>query len=143
MATNIEKDKRELMVAKLLTRGIKPSEITRIMAREYKISKRTVDRHIARIYKIWSKDFEVKLCQGLPYHKAMRMEIYQKAYLNRDFRTCLSVMQDIAKLEGLYVDEIRGDMVFNVKVDMPEGFDEEDAKSNTGKSKPDESKEHN
>jgi len=139
MATNIEKDKRELMIAKLLTRGVSIPEIIRIMAREYKICKRTVNRDIAKIYKVWHKNFEEKLCKGLPYHKAMRMEIYQKAYLNRDFRTCLSVMQDIAKLEGLYTDE-KGDMVFNIKVDMPKKDEEF---KNGSKSESNESKEHN
>ena len=141
MATKIEKDKRELMVARLLMRGNVPSEICRIMAKEYHISKRTVDRHMAKIYKIWSKNFEEKLCSGLPYHKSIRMEIYQKAYNKKDYKTCLSVMQDVAKLEGLYMDEDnKGDMIFNIKVDMPEGDKELE---NGSKSQPKESKEHN
>lgn len=140
MATKIEKDKRELMIARLLMRGAAPSEVCRVMMREYRISKRTVDRHIAKIYKVWSADFKEKLCSGLPYHKAIRMEIYQKAYHKKDYKTCLSVMQDIAKLEGLYVDEVKGDLTFTIKVDMPEEDKEFD---NASKSESKELTEHN
>ena len=140
MATKIEKDQRELLVARLLMRGNVPDEICRILAEKYHISKRTVERHLAKIYKVWSKNFEEKLCSGLPYHKSIRMEIYQRAYLKKDFKTCLTVMQDVARLEGLYADEAKGDMIFNINVDMPEG-DEELENGSTSESK--ESKEHN
>ena len=141
MATKIEKAQRELMISRLLMRGAVPNEICRIMAKEYHISRRTIDRHLAKIYKVWSKNFEKELCSGLSYHKAIRMEIYQKAYVKRDYKTCLAIMQDIAKLEGLYVEEDnKGDTVFNIRVDMPEE-DKEIEDGNKRQSK--ESEKHN
>lgn len=141
MATKIEKAQRELMISRLLMRGAVPNEICRIMAKEYHISRRTVDRAMAKIYKVWSKNFEKELCSGLSYHKAIRMEIYQKAYVKRDYKTCLAIMQDVAKLEGLYIDESdKGDTVFNINVEMPE---EDKELENGSKSQSEESKKYN
>lgn len=140
VATKIEKAQRELMISRLLIRGAVPNEICRIMAKEYHISRRTVDRAMAKIYKVWSKNFEKELCSGLSYHKAMRMEIYQKAYVKRDYKTCLTIMQDIARLEGLYDDEHKGDMIFNINVDMPE---EDKELQNGCKSQSKKSEKHN
>ena len=68
------------------------------------------------------------------------MEVYQRAYNDKDWAACLRVLQDIAKLEGLYVDEVKGDLTFTIEVDMPE---EDKEFNNASKSESKELTEHN
>ena len=72
---------------------------------------------------MWHKEYEKRLKAGLDYHMAVRMKLYEEAYKgnrikitkiikgqkmtierveNQDFRLCLEIAKDIAKLEGIY-----------------------------------------
>ena len=96
------------------------------MSIEWDISERQVNRYIASAYRMWHKEYKRRLKAGLDYHMAMRIKLYEEAYKGRttkmtkivkgeritmervedqDFRLCLEIAKDIAKLEGLYVEK--------------------------------------
>ncbi|MBA7537762.1 hypothetical protein ES705_30031 [subsurface metagenome] len=74
---------------------------------------------------MWHKEYEKRLKAGLNFHMAIRMQLYEEAYKGKtikitkvvkgnvvtmektedqDFRLCLEIAKDIAKLEGLYIE---------------------------------------
>ena len=121
-----EVDERVLEVSRQMLRGVQSKIICRNMSVEWELSTRQIERYISSAYKMWHKEYQKRLKSGLDYHMAIRMKLYEEAYkgktiketrfekgkyitteksVDQDFRLCLEVAKDIAKLEGLYVEK--------------------------------------
>ena len=123
---NKQFEERILEVSRQMLRGYPNKRICQNMSVEWDISERQVNRYIASAYRMWHKEYKKRLKAGLDYHMAMRMKLYEEAYKGKaikvtkvkrgervtieriedqDFRLCLEIAKDIAKLEGLYVEK--------------------------------------
>ena len=122
-ANKQEVEKRVLEISKMLLKGNSNKKICQMMSVEWGVSIRQVNRYISKAYKMWHKEYKKRLKAGLDYHMAVRMKLYEEAYKgnrikitkiikgqkmtierveNQDFRLCLEIAKDIAKLEGIY-----------------------------------------
>lgn len=118
-------EERVLAVSRKMLSGFPTKKICRLMSSEWDVSERQIQRYISKAYTMWHKEYKRRLRAGLDYHMAMRMKLYEEAYKgntikitkitkgkmvtiekteDQDFRLCLEVVKDIAKLEGLYIE---------------------------------------
>jgi len=137
-------DERVLEVSKQMLSGISSKNICRNMSAKWDVSKRQIERYIRKAYAMWHKEYKKRLKAGLDYHMAIRMKLYEEAYKGKtikitkivkgqmvttektedqDFRLCLEIAKDIAKLEGLYVEKLI--VEDHIVVDMPEDWEGE------------------
>lgn len=98
----LEMKKRLLYVSELLLEGKSTKEICRITSEKWQISKRQIERYISSSYINWQKEFEKRREAILEYNIALRMNLYNKSYDEGKYRTCLAILKDMAKIEGLY-----------------------------------------
>lgn len=125
-ANKQELEERVLIISRKMLSGIPTKKICRLMSSEWDVSERQIQRYISKAYTMWRKEYRRRLRAGLDYHMAMRMKLYEEAYKgntikitevikgkvvtiektqDQDFRLCLEIAKDIAKLEGLYVEK--------------------------------------
>jgi hypothetical protein len=118
-------EERILEISRQLLRGYSNKKICQLMSVEWEVSIRQINRYISKAYTMWHKEYKRRLRAGLDYHMAMRMKLYEEAYKgntikitkvikgkvvtiekteDQDFRLCLEIAKDIAKLEGLYIE---------------------------------------
>ena len=102
MADRVETEKRIYEVQKLLLSGMSPTEICQKMQVIWGVSKWQIERYISRSYKYWERYFSEKKGKQLEYQKAKRADLYNQAYRDSQWDTCLNVAKDEAKLMGLY-----------------------------------------
>ena len=119
-------EERILEVSRMMLSGVKNKKICQNMSVEWNLSIRQINRYISGAYTMWHKEYQKRLKAGLNYHMAIRMQLYEEAYKGKsikitkvikgamvttektedqDFRLCLEIAKDIAKLEGLYVEK--------------------------------------
>jgi len=116
-------DERVLEISKQMLEGVTSKDICHNMSAKWHVSIRQINRYISKAYAMWHKEYEKRLKAGLDYHMAIRMKLYEEAYKGKiikitkivkgqkityeriddqDFRLCLEIAKDIAKLEGIY-----------------------------------------
>ena len=120
--TKVAIEKRILHISQLLLEGKRTQEICRNMSEKWQISKRQVERYIASSYKLWHKELKNQTKKILDYHIALRMNLYRIAYEEKNYRNCLEILKDLAKLEGLY-DIDTPSQEHTIVVNLPEDFD--------------------
>jgi len=119
-------EERILEVSRQMLRGYPTKKIVQDSTLKWGISERQVRKYIAKAYGMWHAEYKKRLKAGLDYHMAIRMKLYEEAYKGKtikitklmkgnlvttektedqDFRLCLEIAKDIAKLEGLYVEK--------------------------------------
>jgi len=119
-------EERILEVSRRMLSGWTSKKIVQYSSEKWGISGRQVEKYIAKAYIMWHKEYQKRLKSGLDYHMAIRMKLYEEAYkgktiketrlekgkyitteksVDQDFRLCLEIAKDIAKLEGLYVEK--------------------------------------
>jgi hypothetical protein len=119
-------EERILEVSRMMLSGIKNKKIVQDGSLKWNISDRQVRKYITKAYAMWHEEYQKRLKAGLNYHMAIRMQLYEEAYkgslvketklekgkfvsiermVGQDFRLCLEIAKDIAKLEGLYVEK--------------------------------------
>ena len=119
-------EERILEVSRQMLRGYQNKNICQNMSIKWDVSERQINRYISSAYRMWHAEYKKRLKAGLDYHMAMRMKLYEEAYKGKtikitklvkgnmvttertedqDFRLCLEIAKDIAKLEGLYVEK--------------------------------------
>lgn len=115
-SNKVELDKRILTISKLLLKGNSTGEILHFTARIWGISDRQTKEYIKRCYTLWYKDFEKRFKAGLSYHLQKRRDLYKKAYIAKDWQTCLSIAKDEAKIMDVYPSE-RHELIVEKKPD--------------------------
>ena len=119
-------DERVLEISRQMLRGYSNKKICQNMSIKWNVSERQVNRYVAEAYSMWHEEYKKRLKAGLDYHMAIRIKLYEEAYKGKtikitkltkgqmvttestedqDFRLCLEIAKDIAKLEGLYVEK--------------------------------------
>lgn len=116
-SNKIEIDKRLLIISKLLLKGNSTGEILHFTARIWGIEERQTKEYIKRCYSLWYREFEKKFQAGISYHLSKRRDLYKKAYIVRDWQTCLRIAQDEAKIMDIYPSE-RHELLVDKKPDF-------------------------
>ena len=139
-------NERVLEVSRLMLMGWTSKKIVQYSAENWNVEERQTRKYIAKAYTMWHAEYKKRLKAGLDYHMAMRIKLYEEAYKGKvvkvtkfvkgqmvtieriedqDFRLCLEIAKDIAKLEGLYVErfETKNEVTVNIL-----GEDEDDDK---------------
>jgi len=114
-----EIEERKLYVLNLLLEGKKTKEICRVATGKWNISRRQVERYITFSYKLFHNEFENIVKNDIAYHSALRMHLYSIAYGKGNYRTCLEILKDLAKLQGLY-DNNSNSQVMDIVFKLPE-----------------------
>lgn len=114
----------------MLLSGLSPKEICQEicqnMSLEWNVSERQVNRYIRRCYDLWHKDFEKRRKRNLDYQLAKRTDLYKKSYDEKDWKVCLEIAKDEAKIMDIYPTEkykveVKEDVTVNIL-----GEDEDD-----------------
>jgi len=112
-SNKIEMEKRILEVSKMLLSGLSTKEICYNAILKWDISESQIKRYIRRCYTLWHQDFRKKRKAGLDYHLAKRRDLYKKAYDKKDWKTCLEIAKDEAKIMDIYpTEKIKHDVEF-------------------------------
>lgn len=140
-------EERVLEVSRRMLSGWTNKKIVQDGSVKWNISDRQVRKYITKAYSMWRAEYKKRLKAGLDYHMAIRMKLYEEAYKGKtikitkvvkgnmvtmektedqDFRLCLEIAKDIAKLEGLYVEKLEfpGELVIKVKLPKEEDGDD-------------------
>ena len=141
-------EERILEVSRQMLRGYPTKKIVHDSSLKWDISERQVKKYISKAYSMWHAEYKKRLKAGLDYHMAMRMKLYEEAYKGKtikmtklvkgnmvtmertedqDFRLCLEIAKDIAKLEGLYVERFEGKVTEVIKVELPKEENADDS----------------
>lgn len=121
-ANKAEIEERKLYILNLLLEGKKTKDICRIATEKWDISRRQVERYITSSYELIHKDFEGIVKNDIAYHYALRMHLYQISYNKGNYRTCLEILKDLAKMQGLY-DNNTNSQVMDIVVELPEDLE--------------------
>jgi len=100
-----EINKRILEVSKMLLTGESNKNILQYASLNWRISDRQTQTYIKQCYDRWYKDFEAKRRANLSYHLAKRADLYFQAYKKKDYKTCLEIAKDEAKILDVYPSE--------------------------------------
>ena len=119
-------EERILEVSRQMLRGYTNKKIVQDGSLEWNVSERQIRKYITKAYAMWHTEYKKRLKAGLDYHMAIRIKLYEEAYKGKtikvtkvksgervtieriedqDFRLCLEIAKDIAKLEGLYIEK--------------------------------------
>jgi len=141
-------EERILEVSRQMLRGYTNKKIVQDSSLKWDVSERQIRKYITKAYAMWHAEYKKRLKAGLDYHMAMRMKLYEEAYKGKtikitklikgnlittertddqDFRLCLEIAKDIAKLEGLYVERFEGKVVEVIKVELPKEENADDS----------------
>ena len=100
--TKIELDKRLIEVEEMLINGESRYALVQYGLKAWGIKAAQVDKYIAKVRKKWDECFEKEFKHNLTWHLIARKKLYKKCLETKDNRTALSVLHDIADLQGLY-----------------------------------------
>lgn len=93
----------ETMVTLVLS-GLRRAEILRYVAEktDWGVKERTVDNYIARAYKAIAAAHQDISAHQLDLTQIRLIDLYKRSMNIQDYKTCLAVVREIAKLNGLF-----------------------------------------
>jgi hypothetical protein len=89
----------------MLASGKPISDIVRFMSETHGISSRMTQRYITAVYRRWIKQREKNIDERYARHISMRYKLMNEEGVDK--RTKLEIMRDIAKLEQMYVENVK------------------------------------
>lgn len=105
-ANKVKLLQRKAEIEEMVLQGASVSQIAKYAKDNYGISRRQVDNYLSKIYKDWELKIDKDRNKTFNAHLRKRERIFQKAYKDEAWNTCLSILKDIADLQGFYkVDE--------------------------------------
>lgn len=115
-SSKIEMDKRIRMVQEWMMQGHSTADIVRNITSKWDVTERQAFKYIHRAYVSFREVSEKNIENRRHYHLNTRLKLYRDLK-GKEFpegsKAALSILQDIAKLEGLYVEKT--EIVFNEK----------------------------
>lgn len=114
--TKIEIEARVQQVRKFLLEGKSSIDIGSYGSESWNLSSRQTRKYIRRAAKEISKSLEDDFICTLEFHIDARKNLLAYATHISDFKLALSILQDIAKLSGLYVERSEIDITSKGKI---------------------------
>jgi len=102
-ATDIEKQKRVLIVQQWLIEGVRSPIIVKNIKEQWGISESQAYKYIDLAWQGFAEKYMKDRDALLAFHIAARINLFRKAYEREHWGVCRSILEDIAKLQGLYV----------------------------------------
>jgi hypothetical protein len=98
LATRIE------TVIMLVLSGLRRSEILRYAAEktDWNVKERTLDDYLARAYRKIEESAEKNTDRNMALAQNRLLDLYKRSLNIQDYKTCLSIIREIAKLGDLY-----------------------------------------
>lgn len=103
-ATNVEIEQRLNTIEEWLVMGLSRAKILLLVSEKtsWGVEERTVDHYLFTANKRWQARFEATKEERWKKHIDIRNRLLLDARKEKDARTALAIVQDIAKLEGMY-----------------------------------------
>lgn len=105
-ANNIEAAIRLAEVKRLLLQCKETAEIVQYGSNKWDISTRQMYKYIAKASKDIRKELGRREAISLTWHIKARRSLIDRAMETNEQRVALAAMQDIAKLQGLYIEKV-------------------------------------
>ncbi|KAF0193949.1 MAG: hypothetical protein FD166_3615, partial [Bacteroidetes bacterium] len=115
-STKIETDKRTRAVQEWMMQGHSSSDIVRQCTAQWNITGRQAYKYIRKAYEAFREQAENDIEARKQFHIQSRLKLFrdlQDKKSSKPAGTALAILQDIAKLEGLYVEKT--EIVFDDK----------------------------
>ena len=103
-STKAEIDQRVQAIYLLLLRRETRTSILQFVANKGWGSKRTADDYIKRARDLMREESQAERDDAISEHLALRRDLFNKAYKERKWAIAFQIVQDEAKLQGLYFD---------------------------------------
>jgi len=94
--------KRTNIVKDLILNGIAPSEIVKYCEKEFNISSVQSYEYIKKARVVIKEDMDLLGVTTMSWHTGSRIDLMSKMIADKDYIGALKVLQDLAKLQGLY-----------------------------------------
>lgn len=104
-SNRLEAAERASFVKRLFLQSKERSEIVRICSQKWGISERQIVNYMAKARRDIQKEFHKRDALSLTWHIKARQNIIDKCIEANQPHAALSALQDIAKLQGLYIDK--------------------------------------
>ena len=105
-STQIEIARRVMIVQQLIIEGQRSPVIAQSLSKKWDISERQVYEYIDKAWKAFEEKYLKDRDKLLGFHIAARLNLFRKAYDNQHWGVCRSILEDLAKLQGLYVNKV-------------------------------------
>lgn len=115
----------------LLT-GAPVSDICVNISRNWNVGDRQAFRYIKEARSLFIEQNKSEIEEKKAFHISARMKLYEISLKEKDLKTSLAVLKDIADLEGLYVQKVEhsGAIETNVQILLPDNFRNDRLESN-------------
>ena len=97
-----ESSKRTIIVKKLILNGITPSEIIKYCQNKFDIGSDQTYKYIRKARALIKEDMDLLGVTTMSWHTGSRIDLMSKMIADKDYIGALKVLQDLAKLQGLY-----------------------------------------
>lgn len=107
-STNLELDKRIRVVQEWMMQGFSSADIVRQIIVKYDLKERQAYKYIRKAYEAFREQAEKDIEARKQYHIQSRLKLFRDLKdktSSKPAGTALAILQDIAKLEGLYVEK--------------------------------------
>jgi len=107
-STKVETDKRVRAVQEWMMQGITSADIVRQVMVKYELKERQAYKYIRKAYDAFREQSEKDIEARRQFHIHSRLKLFrdlQDKKSSKPASTALAILQDIAKLEGLYVEK--------------------------------------
>lgn len=98
--------RRIAVVQQLLLEGKPTPVIVQSIAKQWGISTRMAYNYVDKAWEDFASKYMKERDRLLGFHVAARLNLFRKAYDNGHYGVCRSILEDLAKLQGLYVNKI-------------------------------------
>lgn len=101
-----EIERRIAIVQQLLLEGKSTPLIVQNISKQWDISERQAYHYVDKAWDNFASKYMKQRDKLLGFHVAARLNLFRKAYDNGHYGVCRSILEDLAKLQGLYVNKV-------------------------------------
>ncbi len=94
--------RRTNIVKKFILKGITPAEIVKYCEKEFSISSVQSYEYIKKARAVIKEDMDMLGIATMTWHTGARIDLMTHMIADKDYVGALKVLQDLAKLQGLY-----------------------------------------
>ena len=102
----IEKERRYAIVERLILEGKPTPAIVQTITKSWGIKQRQAYNYVNMVWDGFAKKYERSHDKILGFHIMARVNLFRKAYDDRQYYVCKQILEDLAKLQGLYVNKV-------------------------------------
>ena len=97
---------RVAVVQRLLVEGHSTPVIVQNISKKWDIGERQAYNYVSKAWDTFAEKYENRRDAILGFHVAARLNLFRKAYDAEQYYVCKQILEDLAKLQGLYVNKV-------------------------------------